>query len=487
MKNLSIILLAVVLLLTACQQTATPVSPATETAEVVMPSPEEEKSPTRIVPTPPQELHETSAPAAIFEPVVALEPLASGFTAPVALTAPADGSNRLFVVDQIGLIYIIDENDQLLEQPFLDVREKMVSLNPAYDERGLLGLAFHPDYAENGRFFVYYTAPLRPEAPSGWNSTNLLAEFRVSEADANRADPQSEKIILMVDKPQANHNAGSIVFGPDGYLYIPLGDGGGANDSDTGHVADWYDVNQGGNGQDVEQNLLGSILRIDIDGGEPYSIPEDNPDVSDAYPEIWAFGFRNPYRMAFDPGGEHLLFTGDAGQELWEEINLVEAGGNYGWNVREGAHCFSTAEPGNPDAITDCPEEDDSGNPLRPPIIELANSKHPDGGYGATIVGGVVYRGSLLPGWDGKYLFGMWSVNYQSPQGTVYAASIPTVDLTGLWDFVPIAFDGRENAELREYLLGFGQDADGEVYLLTTLTSGPSGTGGSVYRLTPVN
>jgi plastocyanin len=258
-----------------------------------------------------------------------------------------------------------------------------------------------------------------------------------------------------------------------------LGDGGGANDTGGGHADDWYDVNAGGNGQDVEENMLGSVLRIDIDNGTPYAVPMDNPDISETYPEIWAYGFRNPYRMAFDPEGDHELFLGDAGQDLWEEVSIVVAGGNYGWNVREGTHCFSTTNPGDPQAITDCPTEDPNGDPLIDPIIEFRNSGHPDGGLGTTVVGGVVYRGDALPAWDGRYIFGQWSTSFGSPQGSIFIAERAE---EGLWNFEVVEIANREGGGLNAYLLGFGQDQMGEVYALTSLSSGPSGDTGTVYR-----
>ena len=182
-------------------------------------------------------------------PAVGLQTIAEGLTSPVTLTSPGDGSGRLFVVDQVGLIRVVMPDGTLRPEPFLDLRSRMVTLMPGFDERGLLGLAFHPQYASNGRFFVYYSAPLRAGGPAGFNHTSHISEFRVS-ADPNRADPASERILLQVDEPQFNHNAGTLLFGPDdGDLYISLGDGGGANDVGLGHVADWYADNGGGNGQ----------------------------------------------------------------------------------------------------------------------------------------------------------------------------------------------------------------------------------------------
>lgn len=182
---------------------------------------------------------------------IGLELLADSLTSPVALSVPPDNSGRLFIVDQIGLIKIISKEGKLLQDPFLDIQRKIVELQDAHEERGLLGLAFHPDYKNNGRFFVYYSAPLREEAPDDWNHTSHISEFKVSADNPERADPNSEKILMYVDEPQSNHNAGTLAFGPDDYLYISLGDGGGANDTDLGHVPDWYERNEGGNGQDI--------------------------------------------------------------------------------------------------------------------------------------------------------------------------------------------------------------------------------------------
>jgi hypothetical protein len=299
----------------------------------------------------------------------------------------------------------------------------------AFDERGLLGLAFHPNYAQNGRFFVYYSAPLREGAPAGFDHTSHISEFRVS-GDPNVADPASERILLQVDQPQFNHDGGTVAFGPDGFLYISLGDGGGADDVGLGHVEDWYEANAGGNGQDIQQNLLGSILRVDIDAGAPYGIPADNPfagipGCADGCDEIFAYGFRNPYRFSFDLGGDHRLFAGDAGQNLWEEVSIVDKGGNYGWNVKEGTHCFDTE---NPDVSPpECPDtvgggHPRAGDPLIDPVIEYANHHQP-GGLGAVVVGGFVYRGTVLRQLSGRYVFGDWSREFEEPDGTLFVAS----------------------------------------------------------------
>lgn len=418
---------------------------------------------------------------------IGIDLVADGFTSPVALIPVPDGTGRLFVVDQIGLLRILMPDGTVLADPFLDVRDKMVALNPGFDERGLLGLAFHPDYATNGRFFVYYSAPLRDGAPAGFNHTSHISEFMA--VDANMADPDSERILLQVDEPQFNHNAGTLAFGPaDGYLYISLGDGGGANDNQLGHVEDWYADNGGGNGQDITENLLGSILRIDVDSGDPYGIPADNPftDVagcSDGCDEIFAYGFRNPYRFSFDMGGSHALLVGDAGQVLWEEVSLVEKGGNYGWNVKEGTHCFDAENPGVSPA--ECPDtvgagHPQAGDPLIDPVIEYANGRQP-GGLGLVVVGGYVYRGDTLRQFSGRYIFGDWSTSFGQPDGSLFVAKERK---GGLWQIQELLIQGNPDGRLGHFVLGFGQDLAGEVYVLTSDMTGPSGNTGMVFKLT---
>jgi glucose/arabinose dehydrogenase len=411
--------------------------------------------------------------------------VAEGFTAPVTLVEPPDGTRRLFVVDQVGLIRVLLPDGTLLPDPFLDLRSQIVPLMSSFDERGLLGLAFHPDYVTNGRFFVYYSAPLREGAPAGFDHTSHVSEFRVS-ADPNRADPSSEQILLQVDEPQFNHNAGTLLFGPDGFLYISLGDGGGADDVGLGHVEDWYAANAGGNGQDVTQNLLGNILRIDVDSGDPYGIPPGNPftatpGCADGCDEIFAYGFRNPYRMSFDMGGSHRLFVGDAGQELWEEVSIVDNGGNYGWNVKEGTHCFSTDNPDESPA--ECPDHVRSGvregDPLTDPVIEYANHHQP-GGLGAVVVGGHVYRGTVLRQLVGRYVFGDWSREFEVPDGTLFVASPRR---KGLWLMQELRVANRPSGRIDHYVLGFGQDSSGEVYVLVTENTGPTGNTGKVFKL----
>ena len=400
---------------------------------------------------------------------IGLQLVAEGMTAPVDLVPSPDGTGRLFVVDQAGQIRIITADGNLLPQPFLDLTDRMVTLTASYDERGLLGLAFHPDFAHNKRFFVYYSAPLREGGPAGWNNTIHLSEFQVSADDPNRADPGSEKILLQIDEPQANHEGGTLAFGPDGFLYAGTGDGGGANDSGVGHASQ-------GNGQDTSV-LLGKILRIDVNSGEPYGIPPGNPFANGGGAgEIYAYGFRNPYRFSFDVGGNHDLIVADVGQNLFEELDVVTAGGNYGWRLKEGAHCFSPDDPSIPPAT--CSDTGAGGQPLIDPVVEQAHSQ------GIAIIGGYVYRGQAVPGLAGAYLFGEWSMQFNAPGGRIYVAT-PSGSAGASWPVQELAVSGTSDGKLGHFLLGIGQDGVGELYLLTSDTSGPQGNTGRVYKVIP--
>ena len=408
---------------------------------------------------------------------LSLELVADGFVSPVALMSPP-GDDRLFVVDRPGQVFVLDQQGERAEAPFLDIADRIVELNPDYDERGLLGFAFHPDFAENGRAFAYYSAPLREEAPEGWNHTAVLSEFTLSE-DGNRLDPASERILLEIDEPQMNHNGGQLVFGHDGYLYLGLGDGGSANDVAEGHPPM-------GNGQDVT-TLLGSVLRLDVNTDEGYAIPEDNPfaggiELPDGFewsgdtaqPEIYLWGLRNPYRFSIDRETGAILIP-DVGQNLWEEVNHVSAPGNLGWNLREGAFGF---DPNDPQAIMEeGPTEGPLGNTLVEPVLTYAHPGVAEGldveERGISISGGYVYRGSAIPELVGHYVFGDWSQSFNAPGGKLFVAS---TEETGGWEFVL-------DRQLEEFVLAFGEDDAGEIYVLTTEQAGPSGDTGKVYRL----
>jgi glucose/arabinose dehydrogenase len=418
---------------------------------------------------------------------IGVEVVATGLTSPLQLVQPAGVATR-FVVDQIGLVRTIAPDGTLLPEPFLDLRARITPLNPGYDERGLLGLAFHPDFRTNGRLFVFYNAPPRAGAPAGYNNTVTVSEFRAEvPADADRPPvvaPGSERVVLQVDHPQANHNGGTLAFGPDGHLYISIGDGGNRDDEGLGHVDDWYADNAGGNGQDVESNLLGDILRIDVDGATPYAVPADNPFVGrPGRDEVWAYGFRNPYRFSFDMGGDRMLLAHDAGQELWEEVSRVVRGGNYGWNVKEGTHCFDAEEPTVVPAT--CPTVDPTtGEPLRNPVIEFANTKNTgvpaEQRLSLSSVGGYVYRGQAVPWLNGRYVFGGATTPAGGPGGRLFVA---TSMGPGLWPISELLVNGT--GRLNAVVKGFGQDNAGEVYVTVTNVLGPTGTTGRVLRLVP--
>jgi hypothetical protein len=415
---------------------------------------------------------------------VDLKLIAEDFVSPIQVAA-SHHSERLYVVDQIGKIWVIDRNGYKRPTPFLDISSKLVNLNPAYDERGLLGLALHPEFKTNGRFFIYYQLPPRAGGPTpgaSWNNLSRISEFTVLP-NVLRADLSTEKVILQWDDPQFNHNGGTLAFGHDGYLYISIGDGGGANDTGPGHVDDWYTVNSGGNAQNIEANFLGKILCIDIDAGDPYSIPPANPFVNKpGLDEIFAIGFRNPYRMSFDKEGTHQLIVADAGQALWEEIDVVNKGANYGWNVREGLHCFSSAD--NKKELPSCPMEDNRGKPLLDPVIELNNWQNPMGGIATTIIGGYVYRGEDIKMWKGKYLFGTFSQSPATPNGELFVADRQD-GAQGTWSYEEAALASYPG-DLGYYLRGFGQDDHGEVYVTVSSMPGPQGTTGKVFKLVAV-
>lgn len=354
--------------------------------------------------------------AARADGVLQLKPIISGLSQPLFLTTAGDGSGRLFIVTKSGKIWIRKPGSSDLIE-FLDLTSQVTNSS----EMGLLGLAFHPFYATNGRFFVDYATEV------GGPRRTVIAEYHVSAEDPDHADPSSESILLSFDQPAANHDGGMLAFGPDGYLYVAAGDGGGAGDT--------Y-----GNGQNLA-TVLGAILRLDIDSGDPYAIPPGNPfvDTPDARPEIWAYGLRNPWRFSFDRlTGQ--LYAGDVGQNQWEEIDLIERGRNYGWNVMEGNHCYPAGQSCDPTAF-------------EAPITEYSHAE------GSSVTGGYVYRGSRQTSLWGNYIFG----DYGS--GRIWSLSATP---GGGWK--------------RELLLdtdasiaSFGEDPDGELYLVDL--------GGTVYRL----
>ena len=400
-------ILLLVLPILACSGLNTPL-PYTSTPVTASETP----SPLTAIPTTavPTEISSTDTPlpppnASTFPDPNAYswQPFVSGLQRPVDLQA--DGSGRLFVIEKVGRIRTI-QNGQLLLTPFLDITDRV---NNSGNEMGLLGLAFHPAYSQNGFLYVNYT---------GRGGNTFISRFNAS---GDNADPNSEKILLTVDQPFPNHNGGVLAFGPDGYLYAGLGDGGLGGDPF-------------GNAQSLS-TLLGKILRIDINNGDPYAVPADNPFGN----EIWAYGLRNPWRMSFDSmTGD--LYIADVGQGTWEEIDYLPAGSpggtNFGWDFREGAHDYEGTAP--------------SG--LVDPVAEYS---HAEGG--CSVTGGYVYRGAMTE-WNGIYLYGDYCTGF-------------------IWGLIR-SNDGWQKQLLFDVdvtITSFGQDEAGEIYLLSD--------SGGIYRL----
>lgn len=344
-------------------------------------------------------------------------PVVSGLQRPVDIADLKDG--RMLVLEQPGLIRVV-QNNNLLPDPFLDIQDRVGSSG---NEQGLLGIALHPQFSQNGFFYVNYTDK---------KGDTSISRFSVATNDPNRADPNSEKVLLKVDQPYANHNGGVMVFGPDGFLYLGLGDGGSAGDPK-------------GNAQSLD-TLLGKILRIDVNNGDPYANPADNPFANGGgKPEIWAYGLRNPWRFSFDRlTGD--LYIADVGQNQWEEIDVLPAGTpggqNLGWDYREGAHDYE----GGPPAGTNLK--------LVEPVFEYSHSE------GCSVTGGFVYRGQNLPEFRGVYLF----ADYCSGQ---------------MWGLLRGA-DGSYKSQLLFQtgmnITSFGQDGSGELYIADQKSGG-------IYRL----
>jgi glucose/arabinose dehydrogenase len=407
---------------------------------------------------------------AIVADDVGLTVIVEGLSTPVGLVAAPDGSGRSFVLEQTGRIHVL-ESGALRPQPFLDLSKRLVRLSPDYDERGLLGLAFHPSFATNGRLFVYYSAPRRRGAPATQDHTNTLSEFRVLAADPNRADPASERKILEFEQPQPNHSGGALGFGPDGYLYLGAGDGGGTGDASPGHSPQ-------GNAQDTSK-LNGKVMRIDVDGKQPYAVPRDNPFArGGGRPEIYAYGFRNPWRLSWELAGQRRLLVSDVGYGRYEEIDAVTKGGNYGWRIREGRHCLDLHSPLQP--LATCATKDARSQPLVDPVVEYSHQQ-----IGTAIVGGYRYRGTAIPSLREQYVFAdfsaEWTGDVPRPSASLLAAR-PEEAPGAEWDWRQLTV---ANDNLDFFITGMGEDAGGELYVMARTSLGPTGTTGKVLQLVP--
>ena len=454
---------------------------------------------------------QTGTPTPLADPIpgqlaqsharVALETVISGLVSPVAAAVAPGDRRHLYVADQIGLVWRVhtgqrveddadgaedrDEDDRASRQPtrFLDARSLLVSplgLGPGrFDERGLLGIAFHPQFRFNGLFYTFTSQPVKGRAdfstmPAGAapNCQSVLTEWRVQRPGRRNSpvDLGSARELMRIDKPQFNHNGGAIVFGPDQMLYVSLGDGGAADDEGVGHVP-------GGNAQSLAPgNVLGKILRIDPLGRNAangkYGIPADNPFVNRAgADEIFAYGFRNPFRMSFDPLGR--LIVGDVGQNQIEEVDVVSAGGNYGWRIKEGTFLFDTAGPDAPGFVF-------SDSPGLPPglVDPIAQYDHADSAGAppsrVAVIGGYVYRGNRLQQMKGQYVFGDYSGRGgPTPQGHLFVLGRNN----RVENLTPV---NRNPFDLA--VLGFAEDHRGELYLLANGTGTMLGTTGVVMK-----
>jgi glucose/arabinose dehydrogenase len=441
-------------------------------------------------------------------PSVNIQLIAAGFVAPMQVISAKDGTGRLFVVDQIGDVYIILANGTRLAEPFLSVKDRMVPLNPFYDERGLLSLAFHPNFTNNGKLYVHYSAALSPEAPPDWNCAAHISEFSVSSTNPNTVNMSSERILMIINKPDFNHNGGPVVFGADGYLYVPIGDGGGADDAGMGHTGGT------GNAQDLTK-VLGKVLRIDVDhdnlydgstvtftgsnvsGVRPYSIPAGNPFFGNAsvLPEIYTYGHRNPAYASMYSNSSNVLFIAEAGQNLFEDVNMILNGGNYGWHLREGTHCFNVSAPNNPPS--DGATVGSFGEPLIGPIFE--------GGHdlGAVVVGGEIYHGGALPAFRNKYVFGYFTFSPKligdntifvaSPPANWSVSQLPSLakDLQPsdieMWSTESVTVDNALLMDATGIVRAISAGEDGELYVLANSVLGPNAatSTGTVYKIVP--
>jgi glucose/arabinose dehydrogenase len=422
---------------------------------------------------------------------VALAPLVSGLVAPLGgATAPGD-PGHLYVVDQVGQVWRVALAGPAQDSPtdlFLDVKSLLVQLNPS-DERGLLGLAFHPDFQANGLFYTFTSQPVSGPADfstlaegTAANCQSVITEWHVARPGdpASPVDMASARELMRIDKPQANHNGGALVFGPDRMLYIALGDGGSADDEDVGHA-------RIGNAQSLaEGNVLGKILRIDPLGRDAangkYGIPADNPMLGKiGAAEIFAYGFRNPFRMSFAPDGR--LLAGDVGQNSIEEIDVVTGGGNYGWRAKEGSFLFDVggvSTPDNPDGDRGFVFADRPGMTagMIDPIAEYDHADGPDlPETRVAVIGGFVYRGAQVPLLAGRYVFG----DFAGEAGPTPSGHLFTLGTNNQVE--NLVATNRDPFELA--VLGIAEDPAGELYVLANASGSTGGTTGVVLKIVP--
>lgn len=433
-------------------------------------------------------------------PQLDVELVADGLVAPLSLTFAPDGSGRRFIVDQTGLVLILTPDGRVLPTPFLDIRDQVV-LQSAFDERGLLELAFHPEYASNGKLYVQYGAQregenicvdedgLVPEDPEGCplQYTRRVSEFVVSSTDPNGVDLTSERVIFETQWPSRKHNGGGLAFGPDGMLYIGLGDGGFIHGPDGGGSV--FDVPPGlrfGDllAQDLT-SLYGKILRIDVDSGDPYGIPPDNPFAGDdgVPDEIFAWGFRNPFRISFDSDGDGAMYVSATAETFFEATYRVTEPGNYGWAIKEGTHCFDRSSAFAPPET--CASVGSLGEPIQDPVIEYLNfavedprSQVPGEGFGRASLGGHIYRGEVINWLRGRFVQGDFAVG--SLDGQILVAN-PTPS-GHLWKVRP-AFRFDPSDPVRSgFMKSIGRDADGELYAITGNFT-PTGLEGRIWKI----
>ncbi|MPZ60914.1 MAG: hypothetical protein GEU93_06385 [Propionibacteriales bacterium] len=433
-------------------------------------------------------------------PQLDVELVADGLVAPLSLTFAPDGSGRRFIVDQTGLVQILTPEGRVLPEPFLDISDRVV-LQSAFDERGLLELAFHPQFASNGKLYVQYSAQREgenicvdeegvvPEDPQGcpFQYTRRVSEFVVSAADPNRVDPATERVIFETPWPGRKHNGGGLAFGPDGMFYIGLGDGGFIHGPSGGGSA--FDVPPAllfGDllAQDLT-SLYGKILRIDVDRGDPYGIPRDNPFVGeDGIPdEIFAWGFRNPFRISFDSEGDGAMYVSATADTLFEATYRVTQPGNYGWALKEGTHCFDRTSAFAPPET--CANVGSLGEPIHDPVIEYLNfavedprSQVPGEGFGRASLGGHIYRGEAIKWLRGRFVQGDFAVG--TLDGQILVAT-PTPS-GHLWK-LRRAFTFDPSDPVRSgFMKSIGQDADGELYAITGNFT-PTGLEGRIWKI----